>query len=156
MSVAIQIARTPADEKAFREFVWVHYAGDPYWVPPLVSMRRETFDRQHAAAWEYLRGEYFIARRGSSIVGTIAAFINPRHNDFQHESIAWFGAFETIDDPTVAAALLNAAADWARTQGVTALRGPQTFTTHEEVGLLVEGFGHPMILMPYHKPFYER
>ena len=39
-------------------------------------------------------------------------------------------------------------------RGYDAIRGPQTFTTHEDVGVLVDGFVRPVLLMPYNYPYY--
>jgi len=156
MSVVVRKVENKADFRAFFEFPWAHYKGDPNWVPPLLSMRRDLLDRQKNPAWEYMIGDYFTAWRGSQIVGTIGAVVNHRHNEFHDENIAWFGMFETIDDSEVSTALLGAAHDWAAAHKVTALRGPQSFTTHEETGLLVEGFTRPAILYPYNYPYYEK
>jgi hypothetical protein len=156
MSVTIRKVETRADFKAFFTFPWTVYKDDPHWVPPLLSIRRETLDRKKNPAWEYLEGDYFTAWRGETIVGTIAAFVNHRHNEFHDENIAWFGFFEAENDPEAAAALLQTAFDWARSRGYNAVRGPQSFTTHEETGLLVDGFERPILLMPYNPPYYQR
>lgn len=154
--VVVRKVETKADHQVFFEFPWRVYADDPNWVPPLLSMRRELLDREHAPAWEYLEGDFFLAWRGDQPVGTIAAYINHRHNDYQKEHIGWFGAFEVLDDQEAAHALLKTASDWVRERGFDAIRGPQTFTTHEECGLLVEGFERPILLMPYNKPYYQK
>jgi GNAT superfamily N-acetyltransferase len=155
MAVDIRKVESREDFKAFFEFPWTLYKGDPNWVPPLLSMRRDTLDKEKNPAWEYMDGEYFAAWRGNQIVGTIAALINHRHNEFHNERVGWFGAFETIDDAEVAHALLDTAREWVKGRGYDILRGPQTFTTHEETGLLVEGFTRPIILYPYNKPYYQ-
>ncbi|MBZ0288884.1 MAG: hypothetical protein K8I30_14805, partial [Anaerolineae bacterium] len=36
------------------------------------------------------------------------------------------------------------------------IRGPQSFTTHEECGLLIDGFNRPVLLMPYNPPYYQK
>ncbi|MDL1902423.1 GNAT family N-acetyltransferase [Anaerolineae bacterium CFX9] len=153
--VVIRKVETKADHQVFFEFPWRVYADDPNWVPPLLSMRRDLLDREHAPSWEYLEGDFFIAWRGEKPVGTIAAYINHRHNEYQNEHIGWFGAFEVYNDPEAAHALLKTAVEWVRERGYDAIRGPQTFTTHEECGLLVEGFERPILLMPYNKPYYR-
>jgi GNAT superfamily N-acetyltransferase len=156
-TVAVQVRKveSAADFRAFFTFPWTLYKHDPNWVPPLLSMRRSVFDKQHNPAWqEYLEGDYFCAWRGTELVGTIAAYINHRHNEFHNERIGWFGAFECIDDQAVADALLQTAEDWVRAKGYPTLRGPQTFTTHEAVGLLVENFSSPLVEMPYNLPYY--
>lgn len=156
MTIDVRKVSSKADFKAFFEFPWTIYRGDPNWVPPLLSMRRELFDRQKGAAWEYMDGDLFTAWRGDQIVGTIGVVENRRHNEFHDEHIAWFGAFDVFDDQEAAHGLFEAALAWARGRGLTALRGPQTFTTHEETGLLVEGFTRPVILYSYNKPYYQR
>lgn len=154
--VIIQKVESKTDFRAFFEFPWMLYKDDPNWVPPLLSQRRDLLDKQKNPAWRYLRGEYYIARRGEQVTGIIAAFVNPRHNDFAGEQVGWFGAFEVRNDAESAHALLATAETWTREQGLSVLRGPQTFTTHEECGLLVENFDQPVILMPYNPPYYQQ
>jgi len=158
MTMPLQIRKidSQADFKLFFEFPWTLYKDDPNWTPPLLSMRRDQLNKQKNPAWEYMEGDYFGAFRDEQIVGTIAAYINRRHNEFTHEHIGWFGAFEVYDDAEAATGLLTTAADWVKAKGYETIRGPQTFTTHEETGLLVDGFTRPILLMPYNMPYYEK
>lgn len=151
----VRKVETDADFKVFFEFPWLLYKDNPYWVPPLKSERRHTLDQEHDASWQYMEGDYFVAWQGAEPVGTIAAFVNHRHNETWNENIAWFGAFEFIDDATVAAALLQTAEKWAQERGCMALRGPATFTLHAEVGVLMSPYDQPpLILMPYNADYY--
>ena len=154
--VIVRTADSPADFKAFFDFPWQVYKDDPNWVPPLVSMRKELVSKEKNAAWEYMEGDYFVAWRGDKPVGTIAAFINHRHNEHWKTRVGWFGAFECYDDQEAATALLNTADEWVRSRGYPVIMGPQTFTTHEEVGLLIDGFQQPLLLMAYHRPYYQK
>ncbi len=150
--------RAIANESEFREFFrfpWRHYADDPNWVPPLLSMRRQLLDKSRHPAWSYMDGQYFAAWRGDSLLGTIAAFVNHEHNRYHSENIGFFGMFEVIDDAEVARALLGAAAGWLGGRGVAAMRGPANFTTNEECGLLVDNFSPAVIMMPYNPPYYQ-
>lgn len=152
----VRKVETEADFKVLFEFPWMIYKDDPNWVPPLLSIRRNLLDKHKNPAWEYLQGDYFIAWHGAQPVGTIAAFINPRHNQTWEEQIGWFGCFECINDQNVANALLQTAADWIRAAGsYTAMRGPATFTCNDEQwGLLIENFSRPVLLMPYNPTYY--
>jgi GNAT superfamily N-acetyltransferase len=156
MPVQIRKIDSQADFKAFFEFPWNLYKDDPNWTPPLLSMRSDQLDKKKNPAWEYMEGDYFGAFRDGKLVGTIAAYINHRHNEFNHEHIGWFGAFEVYDDAEAATGLLNTAAEWVKAKGYEIMRGPQTFTTHEETGLLVDGFTRPILLMPYNMAYYEK
>lgn len=143
--------------KRFARFPWTLYKGDPNWVPPLVSAYRHKLDRRKNPTWRHLQGEYFIAWRGGQPVGTIAAFINHRHNQFHGERIGFFGCFEVYDDPDAANALLDAAARYVESLGCTAIRGPANFSINDEFGLLVKGFDDPPVfVMPYNHPYYAR
>lgn len=142
------------DFEDFFRFPWRHYANDANWVPPLLSMRRQLLDKAKHPAWKYMDGEFFAAWRSGEIVATVAAFINHEHNRYHSENIGFFGLFESIDDPRVAADLLGAAAEWVAARGAEAIRGPANLTTNEECGLLVENFSQPVIMMSYNPPYY--
>lgn len=155
-ALVVRKVENEQDFRAFFEFPWRVHRDSPEWVPPLLSMRQELLDKEKNPAWGYMEGDYYVAWRGGQAVGTIAAFINHRHNEFHNERTGWFGAFDVLDDQEAAGALLDTAADHARRRGCEVLRGPQTFTTHEECGLLVEGFSRPVLLMPWNPPRYRR
>ncbi|MBL8164942.1 MAG: N-acetyltransferase [Anaerolineae bacterium] len=155
-SVTVRKVENARDFRAFFEFPWTLYKGDPNWVPPLLSMRHDLLDKKKNPSWEYLEGDYFAAWRGDQIVGTIAALINHRHNEFHQEHVGWFGAFDVYDDQEAANALLETATEWVLARGYDAIRGPQTFTTHEECGIQVDGFSRPVLLMPYTPPYYPK
>jgi len=149
--------RSLVDRREFEDFFrfpWRHYAGDANWAPPLLSIRRQLLDKTRHPAWKYMEGEYFAAWQSRQMVGTIAAFINHEHNRYHDENIGFFGLFESVDDPAIAQGLLDAAANWVRSRGAEAIRGPANLTTNEECGLLVDNFSQPVIMMSYNPPYY--
>lgn len=154
-TIEVRVVATPQDHKLFLEFPWQHYQDDANWTPPLVSQRKDLLNKQKNPAWEYMEGDYFLAWRGGTVVGTIAAFINHRHNEHAKERVGFFGMFESINDASVAGALLETACAWIRERGYMTIRGPMNFTTHEECGVLVDNFSPPMVLMPYNPPHYS-
>src|SRR5690606_28026696 len=70
------------------------------------------------------------------------------------EKTGFFGFFESVQDETVAVALLEAAERWLRGQGMERVLGPVSFSTNEEapLGLLIDGFEHPTTLMTAYNP----
>jgi len=154
-SLFIQSVESIEDRRAFVSFPWRVYQDDPHWVPPIFSERMHFITPDHHPFSEHAQVQFFLAKRGSNIVGTIAAFINHRHNDFQNEQIGFFGFFEVLDDPEAAQRLLEAAENWVRQRGYEAIRGPAQYSTNEECGLLVDGFDDPpRILMTYNPRRY--
>jgi len=153
--VQITPVKTDSDLMQFIGLPWQVYRGSPYWVPPLVSERVSFLDRARSPFFQHARAEYFLARRGDRVVGTIAAFTNDLYNQFQHVNTGFFGFFDVLEDPEAAAALLATAEGWARQAGHATILGPAQFSTNDEVGLLVDGFNDaPRMLMTYNPPRY--
>lgn len=153
------IVRRVEGRRDLRRFVKVpfHLHRDhPRWVPPLVSERMQFLNRRRNPYFEHAEAEYFIAERDGEPVGRITAQVDERWDSYQGGSDGMFGFFETADDPQVAGALLDAAADWVRERGRARILGPMDFTTNDETGILVEGYDRrPMILEPWHPPHYR-
>ena len=155
MSVTVTSVSGRRDLDAFIKLPFRLYRDDPNWVPPLISERVEFLDKERHPFYEHADVKLFMARRNGKPVGTIAATINHRHNEVHEEQVGFFGYFEVLQDREAAEALLETACDWVREQGMTAIRGPETFSQNEEAGLLVDGWnGPPVIMMTYNPPYY--
>jgi GNAT superfamily N-acetyltransferase len=154
-SVSIRPVRTRRELKRFVKVPFRLHRDHPQWVAPLIFERMQFLDRKRNPYFEHAEAEYFIAERDGEAVGRISAQIDRRWDEFQGGNDAMFGFFETTDDREVAAALLAAATEWAAAKGRERILGPMDFTTNEEIGILIEGFERrPMILEPWHPPFY--
>ena len=126
------------------------------WVAPLIFERMKFLDRSRNPYFEHAEAEYFLAERDGEPVGRITAQIDEHWDQRYSSDDGMFGFFESVDDPAVAAALLDAAGAWLADRGRTRILGPMDFTTNDEVGLLVEGYElRPMILQPWHPPYYR-
>jgi GNAT superfamily N-acetyltransferase len=131
------------------------HRGTP-WVPPLIFERRQFLDRSKNPYFEHAEAEYFLAWRDGEPVGRITAQIDRRWDEYQGGNDGQFGFIEAEDDPEVFASLLETAESWVRERGRERLLGPMDFTTNDECGLLIEGHDlHPMILEPWHPPYYR-
>jgi GNAT superfamily N-acetyltransferase len=140
----------------FITFPWKVYKDDPYWVPPLLSERREFLDPEQNPFFEHAKAQFFIARRNGEAVGTIGAFSNYLYNEIHNDNTGFFGFFEVLNDPDTAAALLRTAESWTREVGHDQIFGPMQFSTNDELGLLVDGFDDaPRILMTYNPRRYQ-
>ncbi len=157
MGVDIRPVQTRAERRTFVRLPWSIYAGRyPAWVPPLLSEERKRIDPKHNPFFGHGAVQLFLAYRGGRAVGRIAAIENSLHNEFHAEKVGFFGMFECEEDPEVADALLDRAAEWVAGRGLDRLRGPTNFSTNEDCGLLVENFEDPpVVMMPYNPPYYE-
>jgi GNAT superfamily N-acetyltransferase len=152
--IEVRVVRGRGELKRFIRLPWRIYADHPHWVPPLLADMKTVLDRTKHPYHQHADSEYFLAWRGGEVVGRIAATVNHRYNEFHEERTGFFGFFECIQDESVATALLRAAEEWLRERGMERVHGPVSFSTNEEapLGLLVDGFEHPPILMTGYNP----
>jgi hypothetical protein len=154
--VTIRPVRTRRELKRFVKVPFHIHRDSPQWVPPLIFDRMQFLNRAKNPYFEHAEAEYFLAERDGEAVGRITAQVDRRWDEYQGGSDGMFGFFETVDDREVAAALLGAAEEWLRERGRTRLLGPMDFTTNDELGILIEGHEiRPMILQPWHPPYYR-
>jgi GNAT superfamily N-acetyltransferase len=155
-STAFQVilVTNAAEQKMFLDVPIVVYARDRNWVPPLRSDVAKKFDPS-TPFFQYGRLQQFIAIREAKPIGRIVAAVNDRLVDREGKNIGIFGFFECVEDFEVAQALLNAASQWLRDQGMTEVRGPIDLSTHNNCLFLVDGFDSPpMVMMPYNPAYY--
>jgi hypothetical protein len=129
---------------------------DPNWVPPLLDDHRRSLDPKQSPFLKHGEVKCFLALQDGYPVGRISAQIDA---DFdrqwpQEKGVAFFGFFDSKDDPAVAGALFDGAASWARGKGRSRIRGPFTLDSKGEVGVLIEGFDTPpRIGMAHNRPY---
>ncbi|WP_369250269.1 hypothetical protein [Streptomyces sp. R41] len=155
--VTVTPVRGRADTTAFVRLPYAVYRDDPLWVAPLERERRAFLDPGRNPFFEVGTVQLFLARRGRRVVGRIAAVVDPRHHERHDPRCGQFGLFECVDEPAVAAALFEAAADWLGERGLSRMLGPLNFSLNDECGLLVDGYDRPpTMLMPHNPPYYPR
>ncbi len=155
-SVSIRPVRTRRDRKRFVKVPFRLHRDSPQWVAPLIFERMEFLDPKKNPYFDHAEVELLLAERDGEAVGRISVQVDSRWDEFQGGNDAMFGFFETGEDPEVARGLLDAASAWAAERGRDRILGPMDFTTNDEIGILIEGFERrPMILEPWHPPFYS-
>ncbi len=152
-------AREVASRTEVKDFVqlpWRIYRYDAQWRP----MLRRTMVAKMNAGKNPLHQEVeianFVAYQSGRAVGRISASIDSEYVK-RYGDCAFFGHFECPPDDDVAEVLLTAVERWARRRGMTKIVGPFSYSTREEVGLLISGYGKPPTLMqPYNPMYYPR
>lgn len=142
------------DLDRFIRLPWRLHRSDPTWVPPLILDVKARLDRKKNPFFEHGEAVYFLAERDGEPLGRIAAIENRLHNETHGDRVGFFGWFDCIDDAAVAGALIEAAAGWCGARGLDVLRGPASFSTNDECGVLVDGFEVPPMLLTQHNPPY--
>jgi ribosomal protein S18 acetylase RimI-like enzyme len=151
--VEVRAVRGLNGRRVFVDVPFRIHGGDPSWIPPLrlgvherISPRHPANQHQHIKLW--------IAYRHGRPVGRIGACIDSAFDRFQGVHWGWVGFYDSFDDPAVARALFDVAKSWLKQQGAETCVGPANFTTNDEIGLQVDGFDDPPVLLTLQNPRY--
>jgi hypothetical protein len=135
----------------FVELPQVLHGHERAFAAPVMAWERYRVDHRRNPYLEWEEPGLFLARRLGRIVGRIAA--HRSHGSGEGR----FGFWTLLDDPEVAAALIEAARAWLTDRGCTSMRGPLSFEDDDEPGLLVAGFESPGCTgRPWHPPHAAR
>jgi RimJ/RimL family protein N-acetyltransferase len=156
MSTDIQIvplSRNSRDVMRFLKVSYGIYRDDPHWVAPLLMDLKKVFTDANPM-FEHAVMQLWIARQNGQDVGRIAGIIDHNHNRAANDQAAFFGFFESVNDPEVSRLLFETVTAWTRQAGLKRMLGPMNPTTNDECGLLIEGFDSPPVLMMTYNPRY--
>jgi hypothetical protein len=141
----------PRDLRRFIDLPRQLYTDDPCFIAPLAFEQRQRFSPKSPYA-AHARWQGWLALAGDRPVGRITAQVDSLERD---PSLGYFGMLEA-DQPDAVGPLVAAASGWLRAAGKTRVRGPLNLHINEEVGLLVEGFDTPpVVLMGHGRPWYD-
>lgn len=131
------------------------FKGDPNWVRPLDFELKERLSPKKNPFFKRADVVLFTATKDGKIVGRCSAQIDHEHLRVWKDETGFFGFFDTIDDEEVGKALLAAAETWLRERGMKRMRGPLSLYANEEIGILIDGFDSPPVLMMGHSRPYQ-
>ena len=158
--VTIHSVEGKADLRDFVELAYRLNRGDPAWVPPLKGDAYALLTPGKNPWFGHGRAQYFLARRDGRVVGRISAHIDdlalaqPAAQGMGPGTGNW-GLLEA-EDEAAAQALLTAAEDWLRAQGMHRALGPLSISIWDEPGLLIEGHDEaPTIMLGHNSPHYR-
>src|SRR5581483_10105225 len=147
--------------ESFLHFPWKIYKPngkkDPNWVPPFLDDQRSLLNPKKNPYHEHSRSKLFMAFDDKNEpVGRIGASVDDNFIKFHNEKIGFFGWFECVNDVAVAQALFQEGEKFMKSEGMTGVRGPASFTSNDDYfGFLLEGFDSPArIAMTYNPPYY--
>ncbi len=182
--MVVRPVASASDLERFIAFPYALHSGDPMWVPVLRTEVRKLLSKKKNPFLQRNDADYFLAIRKVvgrrerhlrpsrppfrpaalptfrhngekwEVLGRIAAIHNRAHNEMHGDTVGFFGFFECVEDDAVAQALFDAAGEWLRDRNLTVMRGPTSFSTNDECGLLVDGFNTPPTIMTPHNPSY--
>lgn len=154
MDIKIKEIQTKRDRITFIKSQWLFYQNDPNWVPPMIRDRYKLIDTENNPFYKHSELRLFLAYCRNEIVGRIAGIINHNHNSTHNDKTAFFGFFDCINDTDVAKKLLESVENWLYQKGFDTVIGPTNPSINDEIGMLVDGFDSPPVLMMTYNPRY--
>ncbi|NBO94223.1 MAG: hypothetical protein EBV06_18220, partial [Planctomycetia bacterium] len=146
--------RTPGEWADFLELPFSLYKDDPLWVAPLRSEVTKALDRDSNPYFRGVALEKFVCYRDGQPVSRSIAVVSPRHWERFGEKAAFFGFFESENDPEAVCQLFAAIETYSTAKGARTLKGPFNPNHYSELGLLVENFETPAFFEPYNPVWY--
>jgi GNAT superfamily N-acetyltransferase len=148
-----------SSKKERREFLELPrkiYGQYPLWVPPFEHEMRALLKGKGSALLQNGPHDFFIAKRDGVTLGRIVVGIEQVLNREKGVEHAYFTLFESLNDRSVARALLKTAESWSKERNMKFLKGPVSPTNGDDFrGLLIDNYDDPpAILMPYNPPYY--
>jgi len=152
--VVVAPVRTKAELDRFIRLPSRLNQGDPAWISPLLMERQEALTPKTNPFFAHAEVEMWLATRNGRDVGRISAQIDALAPIDPERPAGHFGMIAAEDDPEVFAALFEVAEGWLKARGKTVALGPFNLSVNEEVGLLVDGFERPPMVLMGHDPAY--
>jgi hypothetical protein len=157
LAVDIIPANSNAELERFIRLPMRLTAHDPKYIAPLMFERREALSRKVNPFFQHADAQFWLAQKDGRDVGRISAQIDHLARTDPAAPAGYFGMIAAEDDPEVFAALFRTAEDWLRQRGRAQALGPFNLSVNEEVGLLVDGFDTPpMLMMGHDLPYVAR
>ena len=133
------------------------YSSDIPWVRPLDWIVLDYLDAKRNPFYRDGRGQAFLALRDGKAIGRILAHVWDRRHRLHDQSVGYVGFYECAEDPEASAALLDAAASFARESRCEWLRGPFNMTAAQEMGIVTGGFEQtPAVDMVFTPSWYPQ
>jgi len=157
MSITILEVTDKKGLASFLDYPYQLYRNHPYFVPPLRFDEEATLRKDRNPAFDYCEARYWLAYKGKTVVGRVAAILNHAYINKWKNKYLRFGWIDFENDPAILNALMQQVEGWAREKGLDAVHGPLGFTDLDHEGMLVEGFDQLGTLATiYNHPYYPQ
>lgn len=148
-----------SNEKAMEDFLRLPYGiyqAEPNWVAPLKSEVRRTLDPDRNPYFNQASLQLFVCYKDGRPVSRLALIIDKFHLQKFGRRRAFFGYFESENDPEAVAALFRRAEEHIRFERMESLEGPFSPNYYSELGVQIDRFGTPpAFFQPFNPPYYR-
>ena len=136
----IEHVDTTSLQQTFLDLPKTLHQGDPLWIAPSESSERQLAGFEDHGFYQHAESQAFVAFENDQPVGRILAIDHKIYADWNPDSVAYFGFFESTNEQKVANALFDSAGQWLLQKGHQKIRGPNSPSMNHTCGCLVDGF----------------
>lgn len=154
MPLTLHYCTTPKDMRRFVDLQYQIGKNWPQWVRAPRIQARKTLNAKKHPFFNHGNAVFVIALRDGCAVGRIAAIDDLGHAARYDDNALHFGFFDCEDDQEAAQALFGWLADQARAKGRSVVRGPFSYSVHDEIGLQIDAFDQQNFLLIPGNPHY--
>ena len=126
------------DYRSFFAFPFTLYKDCDQWVSPITKEEKAVFDPSSNPVFENAESKLFLVKKGTLVVGRIAAMINWIEVKEQGKTKVRFGWYDTIDNLEVSRLLIDAVYSWGKLKGLTYLEGPMGFSNMDKAATFID------------------
>jgi len=155
MLKVVELRPTRKNIRAFVRLPFDIYRGDPFWVPPLLVDQMQLLRGKRNGLFDNGVHKFFMAYDGERPVARVLAGIDYKLAERTGVKEGYISLFECYNQFEYAKAVLDAAADFLRSEGMDAMVGPNPPSFDDfHKGMLVKGFDDPPTLYnSYNRPY---
>lgn len=154
-SAKVRQIHSPAEIESFLRFPWQVYAGNPFWVPPILRDARG-FLSGKTLFFKHCDYALWVAETDSKIVATLAAFYDRNFVSHWKKKTGFLGYFEALEGQNEAVReLIRQGEVFLKEHGAEESWVPVNGSITNPIGFLMNAFDQPpFFLMPYTPSYY--
>jgi hypothetical protein len=157
MEYEIQIVSNPKQLSDFLRLPYKIYDNNPNWVAQMKSEVKRVLNPEKNPYFAEATLHLYCCYKFNEICSRVALIINKKHEQKYGGKGAFFGFFESIDDPVAVAYLFETIEHYCIFNGITNIEGPFNPNHYSELGLLSNQFDTlPTFFQTYNPAYYHK
>ncbi len=156
MSYQVKTVSNHWQMRVFVKFPFQVYDNYPYWIPPLVSEINRTLDVKKNPYFQKTERELFLCYKDHKVCARVAIIRNPLYTKKFKKNTAFFGFFDSFNDPAAVNCLFNSVSQYCKKHEIDSIEGPFNPNHYSELGLLQNKYDElPAFFQPYNPSYYH-
>jgi hypothetical protein len=141
--------------KDFFELPYHVYDGDPLWVPPMIAEQKRILSHNRNPYFSKdVSIELFNCYRSERICSRVAIIINRYYHQKYGTKSAFFGFFESVNDPLAVELLFERVNQYLIFHDIKRIEGPFNPNHYSELGVLAKNDDRPPSFFQTYNPAY--